>query len=512
MKKAGHAQKENNTAQTMIELAVFGAVLFFVIGGIALNYISGAFQQDSQLQSARRALLSSYVASKKGSGSRATGSFSVYQDRLTGDFGKYGALDRQPIVAAGSGMMTAQAMQVNDWGDPDSVPVMDVTVNGESFVFRTGIFVTYVIALKGSTVQIIALKPLPIADLKEMAARLTRPQRNIQVNALLKASVETCLGGGEAMDPAIDCNVGTYIDPVTHQRTPGEQLIRLAREWTDMPKDGMPPFFTGVAANDPEFKTIPNNNTALAFNFKRTGNAADAFPYPALTPVWRWTWKYFWEPKKGDTDWLKKQNILQKIIDKESPSFSYDVDGDLREEALYDVEDVTTAFCTGSCQNAYKVDVQDPKLADIDPGKGPLDFSDPDQKPGMRPDLKIYGSTSCVATADNPCTGETATYLDVKEGKLYSNGAPVAVSTLQKNQYDVIERAYQLNVNMIDTEGFLANNNIEGRKVAGGCGGASFKDTCFDSDTKTLHIRSRLSDQRGHKWITDTNRTWGSSL
>ena len=507
----------------MVELAVFGAVLFFLIGAITLNYISGAFQQNSQLQSMRWALLKSYQASKAGSAARTSGSFLVFEDRLTGEFGKYGSLDRQPIVSSGSGMMTAQAMQVNDWGGPDIVPLIDVTVNGEAFVFRASAYATYVVARKGDgSVQIIQVRaPLPNSKTEQYSVggycsgsyvycSPGSPYAQYQcgsggscveqfatvtynsVDEIIKAPVQSCLGGGGASGDVIDCNVGRYKDPKTGQWVLSEQLVRLAREWAAMPKHGMPPLFTRMPANDPLFTKVTNNN--VAFNLTRTTNGL-IFPYPARTPAWRWSWDYAWEPIPGESDEEKKKNIRQKFIDKEVSTLSYDIDGDLREETLYDVKDVTKDFCTGSCVNAYRVNVLDPKLADIDPEKGPKDFSNPDEKPGMRPGMKIYGSAS-------------GTYLDVKEGKLYSNGSPVAVSTLQKNQFDVVEREYQMNINMGDVAGFLALNP----NVANGCGVDTFKGTCFDSGTKTLHIRSRLSDQRGRKWITDTNRTWNQSL
>ena len=520
----------------MIELAVFGAVLFYIIGAMTINYIAGSFQQNAQLQSMRRAMLASYLASKEGSGKRSSGSFLIFEDRLTGEFGKFGAVDRQPIVASGSGMMTAQLMQVTDWGDPDSIPETEVIVNGESFVFRTSGYAAYVMALKsGNVAQIIQIDAsTPSSARQEHFAgaycqydfTVCDPENDEcgaagpcvsqyyvttqdTIEEVIRPDVLTCLPeNGRAGGYVISCN-----PPISSETT--EQLQRLAREWTNSsinryvaPKDGvpghrLPPFFTAMAANDPKFTPVPNESIAFNFTRKPTGLV---FPFGsgALRPAWRWSWDKFWEPLSTDTDAQKKLNIKQKIIDQEAPFFSYDVDADLVEESLYDVKDVTGSICnSGLCVAAYMVKVQESNAADIDPTKGAKDFADPNQRPGIRPEFRIYGKTS------GPDEGGALTYLDVKEGKLFSDGKQVAVSELRKNQYDVVERVYQLNVNMADVGGFLANNP----HVANGCGGTNFQGSCLDPNTKTLYIRSRLSDQRGRKWITDLdNRTWNDSL
>jgi hypothetical protein len=282
-----------------------------------------------------------------------------------------------------------------------------------------------------------------------------------------------------------------------------EQLGRLYREWTTLHKTGkpgMPPFFMRIVANDPDFLKVPDGQR----------NVASSKP-----SMWRWAWEYAWEPVDGESEAERKKNIKQKFIDGETPSLSYDIDGDLQEETLYNVVDVTSVFCTASayCKYAYKVNVMDPKLADINPLKAQKDFSNPAHKPGIRPNFRIKGRTACVETTPANCAPGDVTYLDVKEGKLYSDGKQVAVSVLKKEQYDVIEREYQMNIYMTDVQGFIELNNQDGRKVLDGCGGSNFKETCFDRGTKTLRIRSLLNDKRGHKWITDTNdRTWGQSL
>ncbi len=519
----------------MVELAVFGAVLFFLIGGIASNYMSGSFQQNSQLKAMRMALLSSYKASKTGERSRASSSFMLLDDRLTGEFGKYGTTERQPVMVGGGGMLSAQLMQETEWNEPTSLPIMDLFINGEAIALRTNAYVQYVIALKtgaaaGSDgVQIVQLKPVKDSDLTVPAGSLFYCAANNETCEIyadgdscgsagpceqmsltktyleadfIKNAVMGCLGGGGGGSPVINCNAGS-----------DEQHKRLTYEWVNLADKeaghgGMPPFFLAIMRNNKDFS---KETSDAAFNYRRNYFDTSAV-FPAAErdqATWRWSWAYFWEPKDGEVEETPSKNI-KKNVDAENGSYpSYDIDGDLREETIYYLEDVTKAYCsTGSCQKAYWVKVTDPKGADVDPQKQPKDFTDPNQKPGLRPDMKIHGQTACVATTSNDCKGADAgTYLDVKEGKLFSDGKPVSVSTAKKDQYDIVERAYQLNVNMVDTEGFMKLN-----PTITGCSGASSQKTCFDSGTKTIYIRSRLNDQRGRKWLTDTGRTWDQSL
>ncbi len=53
MKNQRKKALSSTLAQSIIELAIFGAVLFFIITGIATNFLSGSFQQNAQLQAMR---------------------------------------------------------------------------------------------------------------------------------------------------------------------------------------------------------------------------------------------------------------------------------------------------------------------------------------------------------------------------------------------------------------------------------------------------------------------------
>ncbi|MEI8012182.1 MAG: hypothetical protein WCI27_06850, partial [Candidatus Omnitrophota bacterium] len=141
-------KKLSRVAQSIIELAIFGAILFFLITGIALNFLSGSFEQNAQLQAMRIAMARSYNSSEHNLAARVQATFVLYEDRLSGDFGKYGFQDRQPIVVTGSAMLNKLLQMPFDFGLVDHIPLLDMKVNGQEFHLSTGAFVRYKIFLR----------------------------------------------------------------------------------------------------------------------------------------------------------------------------------------------------------------------------------------------------------------------------------------------------------------------------------------------------------------------------
>jgi hypothetical protein len=291
------------------------------------------------------------------------------------------------------------------------------------------------------------------------------------------------------------------------------QRRRLTYEWLqsiDAGEGPFPRFYLSMTRTDASFLADVNNETKrrLQFNLPRDGILTHVFPKTqAANAAWRWSWKNF-------------ATVKDEIKPDEDAYPNYDIDGDLREEMLYGLYDVTAGYCGGgACRYAYSVLVQDSKVADLDPQRVPKDYDDVIKKPGLRPDLKIYGRTHCVATAEDPCSGDLTTFLDIQDGKIFFEGKPASESVLKKNQYDVVERIYQMNIDMIDAGGFVTQNpSIKVSCPGSWCPGdsctalANSEQTCFDQNTKTLYIRSRLSDKRGHRWMTDNTKTWNQSL
>lgn len=128
--------------QAATELAVFGAIIIFLIGGIVRSSLSASYQQNQQLKSMRQALLMSYQGRAGGSSTTGHSSASILyiEDRITPDISKYGSPDRGPYVMSGSGTLTNMLMYPLDLPDVQNdanLSVMDVFINGQHFTFST---------------------------------------------------------------------------------------------------------------------------------------------------------------------------------------------------------------------------------------------------------------------------------------------------------------------------------------------------------------------------------------
>jgi len=125
-------------AQTAVELAVFGAILIFVMGTIVSSAVSRGNQQQSVLKATRMALTMSYITSDTNKiASRNIASVIILEDRLTAASAKYGAIDRVPFLLQASGAHSSNMFMPVDFGDSEDIPVLDVFVNGKHFSFTT---------------------------------------------------------------------------------------------------------------------------------------------------------------------------------------------------------------------------------------------------------------------------------------------------------------------------------------------------------------------------------------
>ncbi len=545
MQDTTRATQKKQQAQAVIELAVFGAVLFFLIGGIVMNYVGSTFQQNIQLQAMRKAMLSSFRSSQAAMSNRTSASYVLYEDRLTGEFGRYNN-DRSPVVAAGSGMMTFQAMRPLDW--PTSgvdieklqIPVADVVINGKHFEFRMAGFVQYDFWINASSVP----TPLDSVDAVSLAGSgLSIVRANPHARSF---SATDCAPGkiGGVVPGAGDYGNIRYFCGMND-----EAKRRLAFEWMNyqgdepIPGEGdmtandkYPPFYTRVVGTDPKFQQCGDEK--CAWDYDRNGIFPDDLHSKDPGAAWVWCWSY------------KSLTEVQDEIDANAGSYpAYDIDGDTREETVF----ALSKDNADSVYRHYTAKVLDQESGDVDLSQDPADVPDPFKRQGMMQDMRIYAQTQCGATS-TACTGDAeddTTYFDVKEGKYYSydTNEPVSVSKVKKNTLDIVERIYNMNPNMIDPEGFYCHNGVPGAPMpAGGpkctCKGYSSQQTivcpdatgsvevmcegvgccfagaqgslktCFESTatTKKLYIRSIINDKRARKWITAMDQNWNESL
>ncbi len=135
--------KNLQKAQTMIELAVFGAVVIFLVGLIVKTMLNSSYQQDTRLKAFRMAMLTSFLYSEglvgvpggwdTGTASRNSASVFVLEDRLNAQSGMYGAVDRTPQIATGSASHTRNLFMPLDMDEHANLPVTDFFINGVHF-------------------------------------------------------------------------------------------------------------------------------------------------------------------------------------------------------------------------------------------------------------------------------------------------------------------------------------------------------------------------------------------
>ena len=148
---------KRTSAQSATELALFGAILVFVIGAIVRTGLSSSMLLNVNLRVLRMALRESYLTSegaykrvvfdagrkwdKEGSNARNMASVVVLEDRLSVTPGsKIGTSDRIPFVSMASATMSRNLFRPIDFGEVNDIGLSDVLINGLRFPFATGGF------------------------------------------------------------------------------------------------------------------------------------------------------------------------------------------------------------------------------------------------------------------------------------------------------------------------------------------------------------------------------------
>jgi hypothetical protein len=137
------ARSAAGLGQAATELAVFGAILIFVLGTIVNTAVGNSYAQNQNFKAMRMAMMASWEGSKLATTSHNSAAILFIEDRLSPDFNKYGALDRIPFVANGSGTFSFELMYPIDPSEVESMlPIMDVYINGQHFPFTTASYLT----------------------------------------------------------------------------------------------------------------------------------------------------------------------------------------------------------------------------------------------------------------------------------------------------------------------------------------------------------------------------------
>lgn len=461
-------------AQAVMELAVFGSIFIFILGSILQQGYSAAMYQQGQLQALRTALFRSYQSTQTGTGPSNykynSASFLVFEDRLSVGAAKQGVVDRQPLISQGSGTLTKGLYYTVDWSDltnayNNSIPVQDLQVNGQEF------------------------------KLTQSAAVWLRIRRSLDSGEVKMSYFSAGGASGDVCSDGVPFN-----NPAA--------IARFKREWDvkcPHPGNCSPNVWaTAAAGNDTFTKTDSFGTDAWRYDYNRNGDLSDDLWMNVCAansggdtcrrgaPVaWKWT--------QEDLLGSKVSGAI-KPDDGTYPSF--DVDGDMIEETIYQISDHGAVNCSGS-QRVIDIAVLDSGAGDVDPSD-PLTYDDPNEISGMKPDAAIYTKLN------------DGTVLEIRHGAYYNptTGEAVMTSMAKKSQDDVISRIYQLNRRVAMPRDFADRHagvvevscGDPDTLTAVGHGGCCMTPdnvlkTCYDMGARTLFIRSRILDERGRMWL-----------
>jgi len=445
-------------AQAAIELAVFGAILIFILGTIVRSAVGNSYEQNYNFKAMRMAMLASWNGSKAAQGKGALANIShnsasilFLEDRLSPDFNKYGDLDRNVFIARGSGIFSYNLNYPWEVGEQiaNLIPIMDVYINGQHFPFSTA-------AGAGTT--------------------LTYP---------------VCSSGGP------------YEPPRTQAQCLQNQCLRNQREWSGSNKI----FYTRVPnANAPvadgalsfTFPTpSPDPNGESMFDLLRNNDPAAVVP-SSMQPYMAWEWAY--------TVATSAAAIGLNPKNKEYPTF--DIDGRLKEVIIYvfnppDVAyedpnggDIDLGWDSNSCgpkpglqsnsqiytftKDGTYLQIKEGKLYNPETDQYVRSASKRDTIDLIQRTIQLSNNTGdfCNGTTPQPCVANcwSSTPCTPSQMSCQSSSPPNPV---------------EICVDGVSSNCFSSEQNI--------------KSTCYDTSDNRIFVRSRLEDRRGHFWMTDVS-------
>ena len=543
--------------QTALELAVFGAILIFVVGAIVRQALNAGNMQNQQLRAMRQAMSTSYrystgmsgVGGEDGAASRRSANILFLEDRLTADSAKYGGIDRTPYVAGASASYSRNLFLPAEAGEDYNLPIYDMFINGKHFPFATAAFKTVELArnCRGVLPANCGLYPQCKGSCGAGSIQLYPPPEiypggppvewedncvKVDTTTMIRCSAN-CNPAFCAPSPATDCDLGSLKEWPQIQ-TENVGCARLYDVVYNHP--GYPEWCDGGGRACPGVGDPGYNLTAdERFDLDRDG--ITDVPGTSGTDRENFSWQWFLVMGFDADHKILPQfsfsgpppppppqfTLLRGAGITDSQHMTVDVDGDLKREGIA-AETKKVDYNTGVIKQFVVVDSQD----------GDLDFtrgdSDPGPTPGLTKDARMF-------TRVRDGTYPAGTYLEIREGKLYaaSGDAGQYIRTTQKkDQIDLIERTIQLSNDtnrFCDTGGNVVtehlNNDLAKPVVWTGtelnpveaCSndcftGANVKRTCMDQDPDkitsgnqppVIYVRSRVVDQRGRKWVTNTS-------
>jgi len=557
-------------AQAAIELAVFGAILIFILGTVIRSAIGNSYQQNQTYKAMRMAMMASYNSSKSTKDSSATplslarnsASITFLEDRISADTTKYGSLERSPEMANGAGSFSYQMLYPLDATEVGAnLPIMDVYINGQHFPFTTASYVTNQ-NFYPTTVNSCGAAPGPgsgpytTPPLTSAQCTYNQCLRNVRewvtdsggtyklfysqaVNGTPQFSLTppSCNPPSSCKDQALS-SAQVQTDSATgapYTNTSGDMEFDLQRNGNYAAVEAVFPYNSAGACIDSSGNSVAgpctcpatctNTCTGSCINNVCTGSGATGScavscsqekdnTYTSLGSQYTCpapTAGHAASSLRADMAWqwyATAATTASNIgLDTDKQQYpAYDVDGRLKTVTIYSISS-STAPGAASVTISY----EDPQGGDIDSS---WDSSSCGPKPGLQNQFQIYTFT------------QNGTYLQIKEGKLYNpETGQVVRSVSQRNNADLIQRTIQLSNNTgrfcsgTTPLATVANDGVTPNPVevcASGTQGdtcfssqKNIKSTCFDLSDNIIYVRSRLVDRGGRFWITDASGPLG---
>lgn len=530
---------QNKKAQTVVEIAIFGSILIFLMGVILRSHLGSSQNIEHQAQALKLALQVSNQNSqgigRPANSSRNAASVLFVEDRLSPDFNKFNNIDRSALIASGSGGMTNRLEYPVDYGEVEqNLPIMDVYVNGQHFPLTTGAYVFRVLYKK----------------------------------------TEACPN-----------------DYIGFSTTPGPEYIRCRRQQAETDGSGNHDFYgmevngtTEYDANaaNAKFDLLRNNtwdssSTCYTKPSDVTCACSSGCWAPtdedanALKDAFMWQWRYrkalpgYFSEKVPD----QPKDLILGLGSGDTRNYpSVDTSGSLREQVLYAVSQAGSFSIPNNSSYAQFLINGNPhllslgqalynKYAALNPGHtfaldNPLglvappkaatpitgvavldsqlgDFDQtfdsrntPGPTPGLMQDMQIY------TFVNQGPPGNPGTYLQIKEGKLYNPETNQTVRSISsKNHVDLISRTFQLSNNTgrfcqitcpvgtawsdscYSRPAKLIDQNNEPNPVevcSDSCATTYVSSTCYSPKSRILYIRTHIGDTNTRKWFTDITK------
>lgn len=574
-------------AQTALELAVFGSILIFILGTIISSSVNRSNQQHAILKAARMALAMSHQTTISNTvAGRNMATVMIIEDRLTAASAKYGAIDRAPFMTQGSGMHSTNLFMPVNFRDLEDLPVFDMFINGKHFVFTTAGFKSVVLAVACTIGDPGCDGGFQPGEYETLCPGNWEPECLVSQDVTL--TMLPCAGVSPCPPPSPPAAAGscpngcdpTVLDMYEFSVSSAEVNVGCAKLYTVVDNhpsiDAWCDDASGTTMCPPDCSVTQGAgcNMPVDQRFDLDRGLAGFPPATDPTDYEDFSWQWFMVMGVNEK-WLNSRrarmmagnqmsgfptaefmssepvlNMAEGIVlpggGSKIKNATLDVDCDLKLETIMpNVEDVDPKPNASRNGIITRIGVQDPNEGDLDFTYNSSDELLGIEQFGFTRDVRLF---TFIRDDTDLLRGDTGTYFEIDEGKLFGNNRQFIRTTSKKDQVDLIERVWQLsnntgrycgadgyaatdptiwgnNNNFTDASNVLHTDITAGESIrnyvnpvevcatdSDGCyTTANVNRTCMatftDEDTgmerHLIFVRSRIQDLHGRKWVTE---------